>query len=344
MRDGSFTAARKGAVMQIKRGVLKVGIPLTFGAVVLGAVVLPGFAGANGDPVVPRSGTPCNVPKVVGFELSVAENFITANHCTVGTITEDFHNRVPKGHVIAQRPTTGSGPTVSLAVSLGPAPAPKKLSELQCHVPNIVGLHQAEAEQDLLVKTSCEIGRVKTETNKTQPFGVVFATQPPAGTTHPGFTKVDLYVSSGPPRCDETSVVGYQLTVAEQILLKRNCTIGTITEERSDAPKAQVIAQRRSGEFTVALTVSLGIAPARCKVPHLVGKSQAQAESDLVRADCGVGTVTESFSSVKPKYEVLSQHPKAGTTGPPGTKVNLDISKGNQPTGPKRPPPRKGHK
>ncbi len=67
---------------------------------------------------------PGTVPEVVGMTQSAAETAITSVGLVVGTVTEDFDNTVPLGHIISQNPTAGTtvaaGDPVDLLVSRGP--------------------------------------------------------------------------------------------------------------------------------------------------------------------------------------------------------------------------------
>jgi serine/threonine-protein kinase len=75
--------------------------------------------------------------------------------------------------------------------------------------------------------------------------------------------------------------------------------------------------------------------PKACKVPNVVHKTLASAESFIVVGGCSVGKVTAQTSSTVPKGEVISQSPAGGTTGPLGKPVNLVVSLGTPPPGAK---------
>jgi beta-lactam-binding protein with PASTA domain len=74
----------------------------------------------------------------------------------------------------------------------------------------------------------------------------------------------------------------------------------------------------------VRLSVSSG--QAQVTVPNAVGRSQADARDQLVKAGFSV-TTAEVFSD-QPTGTVVAQDPAAGTQAPPGTKVRINVSKG----------------
>jgi hypothetical protein len=71
-----------------------------------------------------------------------------------------------------------------------------------------------------------------------------------------------------------------------------------------------------------------GSATDKCKVPKVLGKTQASAESAIKKAGCKVGAVKRKHSSHVKKGHVISQGVSAGKSEPSGTKVALVVSKG----------------
>ncbi len=84
--------------------------------------------GTSVDLVVSLGLAPVLVPDVVGLAQADAESAITGAGLIVGTITTQYSDTVPEGHVISQDPAAGtsvaSGSSVDLAVSLGPDTEP----------------------------------------------------------------------------------------------------------------------------------------------------------------------------------------------------------------------------
>ena len=65
--------------------------------------------------------------------------------------------------------------------------------------------------------------------------------------------------------------------------------------------------------------------PQRCLVPAVVGMPLARATTTIRQAGCSVGQVSRERS--KDIGLVIQQRPRAGTTGPKGTKVNLVVGR-----------------
>jgi beta-lactam-binding protein with PASTA domain len=157
-------------------------------ACAVGAIALP-VSGAYGSSYpTPKV---CKVPSVTGKALSSAESAITKANCTVGTISTKASSTVAKGDVISQSPSSGSGPTVKLTVSLG-----KKTASSKCTVPNVVGKTEASAES-ALVAAGCGVGKISTAKSKTVAKGKVISESPAAGSTESFGDKISLKVSKG---------------------------------------------------------------------------------------------------------------------------------------------------
>jgi beta-lactam-binding protein with PASTA domain len=149
----------------------------------IAAVAVP-VSGATTYPV-PK---PCKVPNVVGKTLSAAESAITKANCQVGSVTAKVDS-AKKGNVIAQKPTSGKGPTVNLTVSLGtPAPGAK------CTVPNVVG-KSLTAASSAIIKANCSVGKITYKTITKGAAGKVTAQKPAAGATGAVGTAVKLTVT-----------------------------------------------------------------------------------------------------------------------------------------------------
>ncbi len=87
-----------------------------------------------------------------------------------------------------------------------------------------------------------------------------------------------------------------------------------------------------STDFTTA-AVSAEAAAAQdkltpCTVPKLAGKTLTAAKPALTKAHCSLGKLTNKHTHAVPSGRVISSDPKAGSTRPNGTKVNLTISRG----------------
>lgn len=137
---------------------------------------------------------PATVPNVVGQAQATAQANIAAASFTVGVMTDQYSPTVPAGSVMSQNPVGGTlavpGSSVSLVVSIGPAPAGT--------VPNVVGQPQANAEADITA-SGFAVGTVGGQYSATVPFGIVIGQDPAAGTIATVGSPVNLVVSLGPP-------------------------------------------------------------------------------------------------------------------------------------------------
>ena len=140
-----------------------------------------------------------------------------------------------------------------------------------------------------------------------------------------------------PEKVAVPDVVGEQLADAEDDLIAAGLIVGTITLDYSGAvPAGQVISQDpTAGAQVVAGTaVNLVVAADPIIVPYVVGMMEAAAAAELTGAGLTVGTITQVYSDTAPEGQVISQGIAAGTPVPPGTAVNLAISRGPEPTVP----------
>lgn len=131
------------------------------------------------------------MPRLVGLELTEAQQRIEALGLAVGGITWLPHSRESAGRVIAQAPLPDQqlmpGGEVRLAVSSGRA---------QAMVPDIIGLPYATAEE-LARRLGFEVNRV-TETAP-GPEGLVLRIMPRPGTERVLPSSLTLVVSESPP-------------------------------------------------------------------------------------------------------------------------------------------------
>jgi resuscitation-promoting factor RpfB len=108
------------------------------------------------------------------------------------------------------------------------------------------------------------------------------------------------------------------------------------TKLTDQAQKGTVVftAPMPGSSVEVGDTVTLTVAEPLPKIPHVVGKTVANAKRALKNAGFEVGRVTQQTSG-KRKGTVISQSPDAGTSARPGRAVSLVVAKPapQQPTG-----------
>jgi RHS repeat-associated protein len=136
---------------------------------------------------------PVTVPDILGQPQAAAVSAIAASSFSTGEITSRHSASIALGSVVSQSPPGGSsaapGAPVSFVVSLGPPPVGT--------VPNVVGLAQASAQQD--VQAAGYTSTAADQSSATVAAGIVISQVPAGGTTAPTTTTVSLVVSLGPP-------------------------------------------------------------------------------------------------------------------------------------------------
>ena len=82
----------------------------------------------------------------------------------------------------------------------------------------------------------------------------------------------------------------------------------------------------------VHMVLSLGPETLKLDMPTLVGLTQEQAESKITMRHLEIGDVDQEYNDTIPAGTVMDQYPAAGTQVSEGTKVNLQISLGPDPS------------
>ena len=135
------------------------------------------------------------VPNVVGQQDGDAQNAITAAGLTVGTVTYEYYDDVPKGQVVSQTVAGGKkvapGTSVGLTISSGPKP-PEKIS-----VPPVTNTTLDNARQ-LLSSAGLKAGNITYQNSDTVESGNVISCPPGVGSSVDASSSVNLVVSQGP--------------------------------------------------------------------------------------------------------------------------------------------------
>lgn len=207
-------------------------------------------------------------------------------------------------------------------------------------VPNVVGLTQEEA-----IKAMDDAG-LKYEINDSvmssdYPEGVV-SSQDPVGemVVSKKNTTVTLNVSKKTEAGTIPDVSNKLLEDAEKLLESYGYEVGKISEEENDLPEGTVISQTPKGGkegaegSKVNLVVSKG-ADDEAKMPNLLGLTKEKAEADLKEAGLKLGNITEEESSAYTSGMVMWQQYAAGDAMKKDQAVNIKISTGSTPPGPK---------
>lgn len=163
---------------------------------------------------------------LTGGTLDAAKAGLNAAEMALGTVTEQFDEKVAVGVVLSQNPAAGTdirrGTPVALVVSKGPQPLP---------VPSVVGQRQKAAVD--AIKATGLVAEIAPEEvfDAKVPEGSVVSQSPANGTLTKGGT-VTLTISKGPKLVDVPSFVGKQAAEAEKALqalgfeVRRNNILG----------------------------------------------------------------------------------------------------------------------
>jgi beta-lactam-binding protein with PASTA domain/tRNA A-37 threonylcarbamoyl transferase component Bud32 len=157
----------------------------------------------------------------------------------------------------------------------------------------------------------------------------VFSQTPKPGERTPKNNYVTIYVSTGLPKTAVPDVVGKQLDEALSALQDAKLK-GKAVPVESDKPQGEVISQSPTAGASVAqdsrvrLKVSKG--PKPVAVPNVISSSFDSANSTLLAK--GFAVSRTDVKSDQPKDTVIGMSPGPGTFQPPGTTINLTVSKG----------------
>jgi len=163
---------------------------------------------------------------------------------------------VPVGEVLEQDPAGNTqaprGSTITLTVSSGPEDR---------DVPDVTGKTESEAS-NLLGQAGFNVTRSE-EPSTTVAEGHVIRTDPPAGTTLPKDSTVNLVVSSGPPTAEVPSVVGLTQDTATNQLESRGFVVNVETVDVIDPTQDGVVQSQDPASGTQAtqgstVTITVG--------------------------------------------------------------------------------------
>jgi eukaryotic-like serine/threonine-protein kinase len=198
---------------------------------------------------------------------------------------------------------------------------------------NKVAVPRVTGEQ--LVKARAKLDQAGFEVKQTRvrslaEFDQVLDQDPNAGEKAKEGSTVTLEVSGGPGDVRVPSVEGLPKERALKELNKVDLKV-TVDPKASNTVRKDVAIRTVPKEGTsvqrgtrIRLFVSSG--PEQVSVPDVVGLSRSSAESEI--EDSGLKAAIEEQDSDKPKDEVISQSPTAGTRIERGERVTITISRG----------------
>jgi beta-lactam-binding protein with PASTA domain/predicted Ser/Thr protein kinase len=194
-------------------------------------------------------------------------------------------------------------------------------------VPNVVPLRE-----DLAIARLERQGlgfALHRQPNETIRVGQVFRQDPAAGVRLDKGSKVDIYVSIGPPKVDVPDVRGESRDSAIAKLTQAGLDYNPVEVFSSEEP-GKVIAQfpepgtRVKKGSRVRINISRGVKPVT--VPNVVGQPYDNAAGQLQAAHFAVAR--KDVESSQPKDVVIDQKPRGGEGLSRGGTVTLYVSKG----------------
>ncbi len=280
-----------------------------------------------------RSNT-VDVPDVVGTNSDAAVSRLSQDGFKVD-VERKNNPSVPNNRVFEQDPSgetekdcnflgfSCSNPTVTLTVSGGPG---------QAEVPDVAGLDQAEAEQELEdagFTTSAE-SKASSEVES----GLVISTSPAGGELARRGSRVTITVSSGVEQVQVPPLVGETFNAAKQQLSAVGLEFSS-SQVANSRPKGEVIRQSPNAGTevdagsTVTLTVSSGPQETTVAIPALVGLTQSDAESQLSSVGLVASVQTEDTTIQPQDGRVINQSPSQGTNVSEGSTVVITVGRYN---------------
>jgi eukaryotic-like serine/threonine-protein kinase len=284
-------------------------------AAVIGAILFAAVKLGNDQATVP-------VPNEVTKKVADATRDLESHHFKV-TTTPVASTTAAVDTVVSQDPAAGHnakrGATVTLSVSTGSASKT---------IPFDITTGRTADDVTTELKGLGFLVDPKLQPNSAA-SGTVYDSQPKPGTSAPVGSTVTIFISTGPAPVAVPSVKGLKIDDAtRQLSLDGFTNLNTPIQESSDTvPSGEVIRTDPPAGQTVALDTRINIyvssGAQSVPVPGEVGKTEADAKSDLVSKGFTVATLR------KPDDAnigiVVSQSPDENTQVQPKSQVVLTI-------------------
>jgi beta-lactam-binding protein with PASTA domain/predicted Ser/Thr protein kinase len=260
------------------------------------------------------------VPRVTGTQLIKARQILERAGFEVDETR--VQSEAALDRVLEQDPNAGEeaekGSTILLEVSGGPGTV---------RVPSLAGLRPKQVVTRLEKRDlTAELEKRSSDTVQS---GLAIRSVPGAGEVVERGEQIKVFISSGPELVAVPNVVGLSRESAEVRLGDAGLTPGQITEQQSDQPEGEVLAQDPGAgseverDTTVNLTVSTGVQTV--DVPNVIGLGAGDAGAQL-RADGLVPVERKTeVSDQADDGKVIDQRPAAGTEVQEGRPVVIII-------------------
>ena len=200
-------------------------------------------------------------------------------------------------------------------------------------VPSVIGMNKTDAKKTLKDQgLGFKDGGVQSSDDYEE--GLAVFQDAEAGSEVKKNTTVTVKFSSGKGAITIPSVVGYDEASAINTLTDAGFKYVRNYDYSDSVETGKVISQSPEGNTagksgdTITIMVSQG--KEQKKVPSIVGKTQADAESAITAAGLVVGDITEVNSDTVAAGSVIEQDPATGTNVDSGSPVNFVISLGKE--------------
>lgn len=220
------------------------------------------------------------VPNLTGKSLAQARAALAGTGLTLTSGPTAFSETVGKGLIVATNPPAGgqasSGSTIVATVSKG---------QQRVAVPTLSRLSLAAATAQI-TGLGLTAGQNVSKYDSTIASGMVVSSTPPAGTSVPLNTPVDLVISKGPAPVPVPQVQGSSLSAAKSALTQAGLTVsGTTSAYSTSVPSGRVVSVSPGvgtvvpAGSPVSLVVSKG--PPPVDVPSVLAQTKSAATATL---------------------------------------------------------------
>lgn len=205
----------------------------------------------------------------------------------------------------------------------------------QIVIPEVVGDNVDKAKATLQKKGL--VAKVTYEESDDVEEGLVISSSPREGLKVEIGSTVELTVSAGKHSVDVPDVVGKTLSAATKDIMDVNFKVDIQNEYNDTVPKDHIIRQSPDGGekapvgSTITIYVSQGSETELVAMPSLLGKTLEEAIAILTEQGFTVGDTTEVYNNIYTEGRVCYQSVSYGTEVEKGTKVDLQVSKGDEP-------------
>lgn len=202
-------------------------------------------------------------------------------------------------------------------------------------VPNLVGKDE-QAVKEALKDTKLEYEIKESKYSTEVDTGLVISQNPEYKNNYriKENTKIELIMSLGQKMTKVPKVEGMTEEEAREKLKEEDLEVVVVEEFNNKIAKGVVIKQDVDPETevgagsTVNITVSKGIDEA--EVPYIIGKTKADAISEIEKAGLKVGQIITEQDKDKDDGTVIKQSQEAGTKLEKGSSINITVNQIDQ--------------